>query len=122
MTTYALGIVANPYSTICLVTLGDDGKPEQTRLKAWTGKWDDNGRPVYRGHKICASTYNVHQSGGFFSPLLTEVAIVDETPRSFEDACAIASKCPPGNHIDRQHMTVEQAKSHIEQATMELAR
>ncbi|SRR6266403_381814 len=95
---YGLAFVGNPYRTVCLVPVGDDGKPVLNRHKKWTGKWDAKGEPVYRGTVMQADTYNPHSSGGSYST--GNFSMIDSTPRDWDDAQRHAMRCPPGNHID----------------------
>lgn len=113
---FALGIVTNPYATVCLIALNDDGKIAWRTVKAWTGGWNKDGEPVYKGTKKVVDTINPHESAGMFSA--SSVGILDATPRSFAEAMQIAGQCPRGNHIE--YLTNDKAKAAIESAIQEI--
>lgn len=93
---YILGIVSNPYPTVYLVEATDEGKPVMRKMKKWTGKWKD-GKAVYGGHEMKMATQNPRSHGGIY--WTRSVRIVDTTPRSYDEAMAIALTYEAGNHI-----------------------
>lgn len=104
---WGLGLVANPYATVCLVEIDENGQPVWRQIRAWTGKWDANSNPIYRGTRKVVTTYDVHQPGGMYDA--GSVQMIDNIPRDFEEACEIADKCEPGNHVSPT-LTVDAAK------------
>lgn len=99
---YCLVLFANPYPEIGLALLAESGKPVVRTIRAWTGKWDDHGEPIHRGTRDVISCWSVHSSGGTYSAPAASVRLIDGTPRTYDEAVAIAAKCPAGNHVDHR--------------------
>lgn len=115
---YCLVLMSNPYPRICIAEIGPDGRPLQRRLKKWTGKWDGNGKPIYRGTHLTVETWDVHSSGGTYSA--PSVGLVDATPRSYAEAEAIALRCPK-SIMDYDLLREGAAEAAVKQAIAELA-
>lgn len=54
--------------------------------------------------------YSPHSTGGTWGAPAEGVAVVDPTPRTYEEAMAIASQCPRGKHTAAR-LTVDAAKA-----------
>lgn len=96
---FALGIVANPYPTVGVVYLDDDGQVRRERRIAGPYKFNSRGEAIgnRKNTYLAATIYNPHQPGGCDE--VRYATILDATPRSWEEATTIALACEPGNHL-----------------------
>jgi hypothetical protein len=98
---WGLALVAG---NVCLVELTADGSPAWRTIKRWSGDWDELDEPIYDGVDQFVTTYNVHGPDGLCDT--GSITMIDATPRTWDEACAIATKCmpgPPGLGVEGHH-------------------
>jgi hypothetical protein len=116
---WGLALVAG---TVCLVELAADGSPAWRTIKRWSGDWDEFEEPIYEGSDRFVATYNIHQGGGCND--VSSITMVDTTPRTWDEACAIATMCmpgPPGLDIEAARDIIRQVAPRRPAATMRAA-
>ncbi len=88
---YVLGIVRNPYPNVCLIEADEDGTPVTPKMRKYSGKFKDDGSPIYSGAWHPYKTLDT-RIGGIYR---TEtVWFIDRTPRTYEEAMELATSVP----------------------------
>lgn len=109
--TWCLVLAANPHAEVMLARCDEHGRPIMTRLQKGPK------RP-FTSHPELYTPWGL---GGMYRNG-SVIAVLDSTPRTFDDARAIAAECPRGKmaHIEPP-LTAEAAKRCIADAIAKLA-
>lgn len=98
MQKYVLGIVQNPLPVICLIYADDSGKPAWKKVN-YTAFADGTPIPakLQKPAKRLVETIDPRGAAGHYHA--TRAEVVDATPRTYDDAMALALKFAPGDYI-----------------------
>lgn len=95
---YVLGIVQNPYPVVSLICADSAGNPAWQKMQSRTyADRTDIPSKKRKPAKTLVETIDPRGISGHY--YAASVEVVDATPRTYDEAIAVALRFTPGNHI-----------------------